>query len=133
MNTGAVILEGRLCSGLGDGAGFTSLDWVEHQFHHKLGFWPYPGTVNLKLAGRDWHAARDAMKAAPGIAIDPLPGFCAAKCFTVLLEGRVAGAAILPDIPDYPADKLEIVCPIAVRQELQLQDGDRVSLRLNIE
>jgi CTP-dependent riboflavin kinase len=51
MNAGAVTLEGHLCSGLGEGAGFIALDWVEHQFHAKLGFAPYPGTLNLNLAG----------------------------------------------------------------------------------
>ena len=132
MNTGAVTLAGRLCSGLGEGAGFTALDWVEHQFHAKLGFWAYPGTLNLHLAGSKWDTARDAMQAAAGIAIQPPPGFCAAKCFAVLLEGRVAGAAILPDIPDYPVDKLEIVSPVALRQELRLSDGDRVTLQVHI-
>ena len=132
MNTGAVTLEGRLCSGLGEGAGFTSLDWVEHQLHSKLGFWPHPGTVNLSLAGRDWDNALAAMRLTTGIAIEPPPGFCAAKCFAVLIAGRIEGAAILPDVEGYPADKLEIVSPVAVRQELRLSDGDRVRLRLHI-
>lgn len=132
MNTGAVTLKGHLCSGLGEGAGFTSLDWVEHQFYGKLGFWPHPGTLNLRLAGDDWDAARDAMQAASGIPIESPPGFCAAKCFAVLIAGRIEGAAILPDIPDYPADKLEIVSPVAVRRELRLSDGDRVTLQVRI-
>jgi len=132
MNLGAVTLEGRLCSGLGEGAGFTSLDWVDHQFRDKLGYRPYPGTLNLSLEGADWNAARDAMQAAPGVAIEPPPGFCAAKCFAVLIAGRIEGAAIVPDVNDYPAGKLEIVAPIAVRQKLHLNDGDRVSLWLHI-
>ena len=55
MNAGAVTLQGHLCCGLGEGAGFTALDWVEHQFHDKLGFWPHPGILNLNLAGDDWN------------------------------------------------------------------------------
>lgn len=132
MNSNAVTLEGRLCSGLGEGAGFTSLDWVEHQFHGKLGFWPYPGTVNLTLAGHDWDSALAAMRLAAGIAIEPPPGFCAAKCFAVLIAGRIEGAAILPDVEGYPADKLEIVSPVAVRHELRLSDGDTVRLQVHI-
>lgn len=131
MSTGAVTLQGLLCSGLGEGAGFISLDWVEHQFHGKLGFWPHPGTLNLKLAGDDWDGARKAMQAAPGITIEPPPGFCAAKCFAVLIAGCIEGAAILPDVNDYPVDKLEIVAPVAVRQELRLNDGDRVTLQVH--
>jgi CTP-dependent riboflavin kinase len=132
MNAGAVTLEGRLCRGLGEGAVFTALDWVEHQFRAKLGFRAYPGTLNLHLAGSAWDTARAAMRAAPGIAIDPPPGFCAAKCFAVLIAERIAGAAILPDMPDYPGDKLEIVAPVAVRQELRLNEGDRVKLQVHI-
>jgi|688.fasta_scaffold801675_2 riboflavin kinase len=133
MNTGAVTLAGRLCSGLGEGAGFTSLDWVEHQLRDKLGFRPHPGTVNLSLTGSDWDRARDAMQVAAGITIEPPPGFCAAKCFAVLIDDSIEGAAILPEVEGYPADKLEIVAPIAVRRELRLNDGDRITLRLQIE
>ena len=54
------------------------------------------------------------------------------------LEGRLCGglgecAVILPDVDGYPADKLEIVAPMAVRQELNLRDGDRMQLRVRIE
>ncbi len=133
MSPGAITLEGRLCTGLGEGAGFTSLHWVERQFRDKLGYKVHPGTLNLCLSGRDWLAARDAMQVAAGIAIEPPPGSCPAKCFTVLIEGCVEGAAILPEVTGYPVDKLEIVAPVAVRQELHLTDGDRVTFRLQIE
>ncbi len=132
MNCGAVILEGCLRSGLGEGAGFTCLDWVARQFQSKLGFAPHPGTLNLSLAGGDWDAARAEMELAPGIAIEPPPGFCAAKCFTLVIDGRIQGAAVIPGVADYPADKLEIVAPVAVREVLRLSDGDRVTLQLLI-
>ena len=120
----ALILQGLLCSGLGEGAGFIALEWVGRQCRDKLGFQPHPGTVNLRLSGQDWAAARDAMQCAPGIVIDPPPGFCAAKCFAVVIDGCVEGAAILPEVDAYPEDKLEIVAPIALRQALHLRDGD---------
>jgi riboflavin kinase len=126
-------LDGTLCSGLGEGAGFIALDWVDRQFLEKLGYRPYPGTLNLSLEGADWIAAREAMQMAAGIAIEPPPGFCAAKCFAVLIDHSIEGAAILPEVEGYPADKLEIVAPVAVREELRLNDGDRVTLRLQIE
>jgi riboflavin kinase len=125
-------LEGHLCSGLGEGAMFTGLDWVARQFCEKLGYAPHPGTLNLRLSGPDWALARTRMQAANGVAIEPPPGFCAAKCFEVLINDSVRGAAILPEIADYPADKLEIVAPVAVRRELRLNDGDRVTLQVRI-
>ncbi len=130
--TTAISIEGRLCSGLGEGASFTGLDWVARQFRQKLGYEPHPGTLNLSLAGEAWISAREQMHMAAGIAIEPAGGFCAAKCFAVLIEGCIEGAAILPEVAAYPDDKLEIVAPVAVRQALQLSDGDRVSLCVHI-
>ena len=72
------------------------------------------------------------MLRAPGIAIDPPPGFCAAKCFAVVIDGCVEGAAILPEVDAYPEDKLEIVAAVAVRQALHLRDGDTVRLQLRL-
>ncbi len=126
-------LEGVLKCGLGEGAGFVALDWVSRQLADKLGFDPFPGTLNLALQGGEWDAMRDALQAAPGIAIDPPPGFCAAKCFRVRIDDRIEGAAILPEIDDYPRDKLELVAPVGVRSALALGDGDTVTLTLHLE
>lgn len=125
-------LEGKLQSGLGEGAGFVALDWVSHQFHQRLGFWPFPGTLNLSLDGGEWLTTRDALLSAPGIPIEPPPGFCAAKCFRVRIDGRIEGAIVLPEVDDYPTDKLELVAPIAVRTALRLADGDLVTLQVEL-
>jgi riboflavin kinase len=125
-------LQGTLCSGLGEGASFTQLDWVAHAFREKLGFVPHPGTVNLNLTGDAWSKARARLRQTAGIAIIPPPGFCAAKCFAVLLNERVEGFAVLPEVPDYPANKLEIVAPVFVRRELNLRDSDCVNLWIDI-
>lgn len=123
--------SGRLQSGLGEGAGFVALDWVDRQFHERLGFRPYPGTLNLAMQGEQWTRTRELLRSAPGIPIDPPPGFCAAKCFRVRIAGRIDGAIVLPEVDDYPADKLEIVAALGVRAELGLADGDLVTLRLD--
>lgn len=133
MTPMTIDLEGRLCSGLGEGASLTQLDWAAREFREKLGFAPYPGTLNLNLTGGAWMAARSRLQQAAGIAIVPPSGFCAAKCFAVMINDRIEGAAVLPDVREYPADKFEILAPVAVRQELNLQDGDAVRLRIEIK
>lgn len=112
---------------------FTQLDWVAREFQAKLGYVPHPGTLNLSLSGDAWTRLRGRLQRATGIVIDPPAGFCAAKCFEVLIDDRIKGAAVLPEVADYPADKLEIVAPVAVRRELRLSDGDPVTLRVRIE
>lgn len=125
-----MLIEGSLRSGLGEGAEFVALDWVARQFRSKLGFSPYPGTLNFSLSGDAWENARAAMERANGIVIEPPPGFCAAKCFTLVIGGQIEGAAVIPHVPGYPQDKLEVVAPVKVRSALGLADGDQVALHL---
>lgn len=126
----SVELEGVVCSGLGEGARFTTLEWVADEFRRRLGFAAWPGTLNLKLEGARWRAWRSGLAERPGIAVQPPPGFCAAKCFAVVLDDRVRAAAVFPDVAGYPEDRIEIVAPVALRAALGLADGDRLRLRL---
>lgn len=122
----ALLLEGEACTGLGEGAAFTRLEWVRREFLAKLGFEPYPGTFNLHMSGPAWEAARQVMAREAGIVITPEPGFCAAKCFLVVVAGCITGAVVFPQIAGYPADKFEVVSAVPMRQALGVGDGDRV-------
>jgi hypothetical protein len=88
--------QGEACSGLGEGAGFTALEWVRREFLAKLGFEPYPGTFNLRMSGPDWEAARRVMAQEAGIPSRPEAGFCAAKCFHVVIAGCITGRGGVP-------------------------------------
>lgn len=125
-------LEGEVAPGLGEGARFTAIDWVVAEFREKLGFTPWPGTFNLRMRGTAWECARTRLRAATGIAITPRDGFCAAKCFGVSIAGHLTGAVVVPEMPDYPDDKFEIVAPEPIRDTLGLHDGDLVNLRLHL-
>ncbi|MEM3054151.1 MAG: DUF120 domain-containing protein, partial [Candidatus Bathyarchaeia archaeon] len=45
-----ICLKGKVFSGTGEGAKFMELPWVKKQMEEKLGFAPYPGTLNIKLS-----------------------------------------------------------------------------------
>lgn len=128
--TETLLLEGEACSGRGEGAAFTALEWVRRAFLARLGFEPYPGTFNLRMAGARWEAARRILAREPGIPITPEPGFCAAKCFHVVIAGRITGAVVFPDVPGYPPDKFEVISAVPVRQALGVRDGDTVSVQV---
>ncbi|MFQ5828757.1 MAG: DUF120 domain-containing protein [Candidatus Methylomirabilia bacterium] len=119
-------ISGRVVSGRGEGSRFTELEW----FRGQLGFIPYPGTLNLEVRGRGWEALRRTLAREKGIPIVPPEGFCAAKCFRVVVNDTLEGAAVFPEVPNYPPDKLEIVAPHPVRERLGLRDGDRVRVRV---
>jgi CTP-dependent riboflavin kinase len=125
-----LLLVGEACSGVGEGASFTQLAWVRRAFLARLGFEPYPGTFNLRMGGPEWEAARRILAREPGIAIAPEPGYCAAKCFHVVVAGRITGAVVFPEVAGYPADKFELISAVPVRQTLGVKDGDAVAVRV---
>jgi riboflavin kinase len=63
-----------------------------------------------------------------GIGITPEAGFCAAKCFHVVIAGCITGAVVFPEVAGYPDDKFEVISAVPVRQALGLADGDRVAV-----
>ena len=45
----SIVLSGKLVSGLGEGAYYMSLKGYTKQFIKKIGYIPYPGTLNIRL------------------------------------------------------------------------------------
>ena len=116
-----MILEGRVFSGGGIGSFFINLSWVRSQIKEKLGFNPYPGTLNLQLLpGTDVKELRDTTK---GIKIKSSEGFHEGQCFKALIMEKLWGAVVVPDVPKYPHDLLEILAPVNLRETLGLKDG----------
>lgn len=126
----AMEISGEVVSGRGEAASFTRLDWVVRQMVEQFGIDPHPGTLNLKLSEprsmTNWRALRQA---ASHVITPPAgSGFCAARCHPFTLDG-VPAAAVVPDVPGYPDDTLELVAAIHVREHLGLDDGSRVATR----
>ena len=124
------LITGALFSGLGDGAKFVKLDWVESQIEEKLGFRPYYGTINLRLDKASIAIVRK-LKDNDGTKIVPLdPKFCIAKTFKARIMGRVEGAVILPEATVHGNDTLELLAPINLREALNLKDGQQVDVEI---
>ncbi len=122
-------VTGRLASGLGEGASFTRLDWARRAFLDRVGIDPWPGTLNLALDDPAERAGWAHIAAGPALRIEPPdPAWCAARLFLVTIAGRIAGAVVLPEVPSYPADKIEVIAAVNVRAALGLRDGDAVTL-----
>jgi len=125
--TNEVKIEGKICSGKGIGKKFVKLPWVGRQFQEKLGFIPYPGTLNLILTRKE-KEKKKKLEENEGIAIIPEKGYCKAKCFKVKINGRIQGAVIIPKVQNYPEELLEILSPLNLRKALNLKDGSLVEI-----
>lgn len=114
---------------MGEGAFFTRTDWARNGFLALVGIDPWPGTLNLVLedaeARRIWHR----IKAGGGLLLPaPEAKWCDARLFPACLDSGLSVAVVLPDIPDYPEDRLELIAAISLRQTLGLSDGDGLEL-----
>lgn len=121
-------ISGRLVRGLGQAAAFTRLGWVRRHFIDAAGIDPHPGTVNLQVLDEhlpDW----ESLRALPGEPMEsPDAGYCSARSYPVRIDGRMPGAIVLPQVPDYPQHKLEFVAALPVRQRLALAEGAHLRL-----
>lgn len=97
----------------------------------KLGFNPFPGTLNLQLSpGTDVKELRNPTK---GIKIKSPEGFHEGRCFKALIMKKLWGAVVVPDVPGYPADLLEILAPVNLRKTLGLKDGMEIEVAIRID
>jgi len=103
------------------------LPWVKKQIVEKLGFEPYTGTLNIKLT-KESITARNQLLKRKAIEIVPVKGFCCGLCFKAWIMDKVECAIIIPQVPSYPEDVLEVVAPLFLRERLRLRDGDEVRL-----
>ncbi len=119
--------KGRVTTGLGEGQYYISLDGYRKQFIEKLGFEPYPGTLNLKLKEPFVQHEASAINIA-GFK-DASRTFGGGKCYPVRIDG-VKAAIIRPDRSSYPLNLVEIIAPVNLRKMLGLKDGDEVEVIL---
>jgi riboflavin kinase len=130
----SITLEGVVFSGLGEGAYYISKERYTKQFIEKLGFEPYPGTLNLKLTTDYDVKTRSELEAYPAIEIEGFRNedrtFGSVKCYPVTIENRVKGALILALRSHYDTSVIEIIAPVFLRKHLNLKDGHKVKVEV---
>ena len=131
-----VTLEGTVFTGLGEGAYYIGKEHYRKQFIEKLGFEPYPGTLNLKLSGDYDIKARTELEAYPAIEVEGFKNedrtFGTVKCYPVLIDNKVKGALITALRSHYDVSVLEIIAPVCLRKQLNLKDGNKVKVEVMI-
>ena len=126
-----VLLRGVVAAGLGKAARFTDLPWVWQQFAAKLDLHVWPGTFNVRVVEPDVRVRWEELRQVAGVEITPPDAAtCVAVCYRVLVNDWVRGAIVLPHVPGYPEDQIEVVAAEHVRSGLRLEEGDVVVLRV---
>ena len=132
----SVTLEGVLFTGLGEGAYYVTRDGYRRQFIEKLGFDPYPGTLNLKLTSEYDMKTRSELETYPGIELESFKDesrtFGSVMCYPAIINNRVKGALVCALRSHYDSSVMEIIAASFLRGKLKLKDGNKVKVEVLI-
>lgn len=130
----SLTLEGVVFTGLGEGAYYVTREHYRKQFMEKLGFDPYPGTLNLKMTTDYDIETSSELQAYPAIEIEGFQDedrtFGSVKCFPVIIENRIKGALISALRSHYDDSVIEVIAPVFIRKRFKLKDGHKVKVEI---
>src|SRR3989344_152190 len=128
----SLIFDGTLVKGLGEGAYYLNQGGYLSQFRKKLGFKPYPGTLNLLISAEDIEK-RIMLRQQKGIEI---PGFRKGSrtfgklaVYKCMMNG-IPGAIVFPERSQHGLQVLEVVSPYNLRKKLKLDDGSKLRVEV---
>ncbi len=128
----SLVIRGVVFSGLSEGSYYVGLEGYRRQFRSKLGFDPYPGTLNLRVKREDLNERR-VLESFPFVHIEGYANekrsYGPAKCYKAIVNDTVDSAIIIPIRAHYGEDVVELISPHQLRKQLKLKDGDTVKVR----
>lgn len=119
-------IKGKIVSGTHKGSYFMSLEVYQVEFREKLGFLPFPGTLNLEVSrenAESIHNLTDKMGVITGKG-----KFGDVKFLKSQLNNEINGAILFPMKTQHSNNILEFVASENLRKSLQLEDGDEITI-----
>jgi riboflavin kinase len=139
-----IIFKGKIVNGMGEGAYYMSLDGYKKQFKEKLGYEPFPGTLNLKLEEKMYMNKKKEMINYPNIYIngfkDKTRSFGWVKCYPAILISdvktkdkknfQIDAAVLLLERTHHDNSLLEVISPVCIKESANIKNGDNVLIEL---
>ena len=130
--------EGKVVSGMGEGAYYMSLGGYREQFKEKLGYEPFLGTLNVRLTDQIYMNARLELGKHRSILIngfsDGTRTYGWVKCYRASInDGEIESAAVLVlERTHYDDSMLEVIAPISIKNTADVKDGDKIKVQVFI-
>jgi len=124
-------LNGIVKSGLGQGAYFMSLNGYKKQFKSKLGYVPFPGTLNIELTQKAIEKL-SKLNSFNGILVsgfsDLKRNYGWVKCFHAILNHSINCQLIISEKTHHDNSTIEVIGPHNIKKTENLTDGTQIIL-----
>jgi riboflavin kinase len=131
-----VELKGVLVSGMGEGAYYMALKGYTKQFKSKIGYVPFPGTLNVRLDQKTHQEAIKQFETLEGIKIESFSdgkrSYGWVKCFPAKLNNSINCELIMLERTHHDDSVVELISKICLRKTGKLKDGSKVSIKIPI-
>ena len=111
---------GNIISGMGEGAYYMSMKGYTKQFKSKLGYIPFPGTLNVKLRDKKFVEAKRELDAHDGMMIDGFSDgkrtYGWVKCYPAKINNSVDGMLITLERTHYDDSILELISHVNIKK-----------------
>jgi riboflavin kinase len=129
--------HGVIVSGMGEGAYYMSLPGYTKQFADKLGFEPYPGTLNVKLSEQVYVDAKRQLDTYPSIFIDGFSDgkrtYGWVKCYPAVINDAVNGALLILERTHHDDSVIEVIAPAKIKDVMKMDYGDKIKVVVSVK
>ena len=128
-------LSGSVISGLGEGAYYMSLNGYTKQFKVKIGYVPFPGTLNIKLNQLQATQIIQQLDDLESVIIDPFSDgkrtYGWVKCFHATLNNSIKCELIRLERTHHNNSIIELISKNNLRKTSKLKTGSKVTVQIN--
>ena len=129
-------LKGTLVSGMGEGAYYMGLKGYTKQFQSKIGYIPFPGTLNVRLDQKIHQESIKQFETLNGIKIksfsDGKRTYGWVKCFSAKLNNSINCQLIILERTHHDDSVIELISKVCLRKNAKLKDGSKISIKIEI-
>ena len=130
-----IVLNGSVISGLGEGAYYMSLKGYTKQFKAKIGYVPFPGTLNIKLNQLQATQIIQQLDEIENMTLDPFfdgkRTYGWVKCFHVTLNDSIKCELIRLERTHHDNSVIELISKNNLRKTSKLKTGSKVMIEIN--
>ena len=132
----SIELHGKLISGMGEGAYYMSLKGYTKQFKSKLGYIPFPGTLNVKLNDKRYIQAVSNLSEQNAIKINSFSDgkrtFGWVRCFSGTINSKIECELVILERTHHDHSIIEFISKKDIRKSLRLKDNSTVKIKIPI-